>query len=91
MNPLFSRSITITSAILLIYEMIKGELSISLGASNFIDLMIIIAAMCGLFSGILILETPIGDSDSTDAATSLAEITPSDRTRTDKESKNEGD
>ena len=91
MNPLLSRFIILISAGLLIYEMIKGEFSISLETSNFIDSIIIIVAMCGLFLGISIPETPISDLASTDAVTSLAEIAPPVQTRTDEESKNEGD
>lgn len=91
MNPLLSRFIILISAVLLIYEITKGEFNISLETSNVIDLIIIIVAMCGLFLGISIPETPISDSANTDAVTSLAEITHPDRTRTDEESKNEGD
>ena len=90
MNPLISRFIILISAGLLLYEITKGEFNISLETSNVIDLIIIIVAMCGLFLGISIPETPISDLASTDAATSLAEITPPDRTRTDEESNNEG-
>lgn len=91
MNSLLSRFIIIISAGLLIYKMIKGEFSISLETSSFIDSIIIVFAMCGLFLGISIPETPISDSASIDAVTSIAEITPPAQTRTDEESKNEGD
>lgn len=90
MYPLFSRFVTIVSAGLLIFEIIRGEFNLSLETSNFIDLIIIIIAMCGLFLGISIPETPISDLASTDAVTSLAEIAPPVQTRTDEESKNEG-
>ena len=89
MNPLLSRFIILISAGLLIYKMIKGEFSISLETSNFIDSIIIIVAMCGLFLGISIPETPISDLASTDAVISRAEIAPPAQTRTDEESKNE--
>ena len=91
MNSLLSRFIIIISAGLLIYKMIKGEFSISLETSSFIDSIIIVFAMCGLFLGISIPETQISDLASTDAVTFLAEITPPAQTRTDEESKNEGD
>ena len=91
MYPLISRFIIIISAGLLIFEMSKGEFNLSLETSNSIDFIIILVAMCGLFLGISIPETPCSDLASTDAVTSLAEITPPDRTRTDEESKNEGD
>ena len=91
MYSLISRFIIIISAGLLIFEMLKGEFNLSLETSNFIDFVIILVAMCGLFLGISIPETPISDSASIDAVTSIAEITPPAQTRTDEESKNEGD
>ncbi|AFY97178.1 hypothetical protein [Chamaesiphon minutus] len=89
MHSLFLRFIVLVSAGILIYEMIKGEFNLILETSNFMDLIIIIIAMCGLFLGISIPETPISDSASTDAVTSLAKVAPPAQTRTDEESKNE--
>lgn len=91
MHPLVSRFVIIISAVLLIFEIIKGEFNINLKTSNFIDSIIIIVAMCGLFLGISIPETPISDSASTDTVTSLVEIAPPAQIRTDEENKDEGD
>jgi hypothetical protein len=74
MQSLFSRIIIITSAGLLIFEIIKGEYIVRLDTSNSIDVIIIIVAMIGLFLGIFIPETQTSDSASPDAVTSPVEI-----------------
>lgn len=90
-RPLLSRFSPLISAGLLIYKVIKGEFNLSLETSNFVDLIIIILAMYGLFFGISIPETPINDSDITGAVTDLVAIAPPVQSQTGKESKNEGD
>lgn len=73
MQSLTLRAITIASAGLLIFEMIKGSYIIRLDTSNDIDLIIIIAAMTGLFLGIGMYETQTSDSAS--PATAIAPAT----------------
>lgn len=74
MQPLTLRVITIASAGLLIFEMIKGSYIIRLDTSNNIDSIIIIVAMAGLFWGIGMYETQASDSVSPAAAIDPATI-----------------
>ncbi len=75
MQPLILRIITIISAGLLIFEMIQGSYIIRLDTSNYIDSIIIIAAMAGLFLGICMYETQTSDSVSPIAAIDPAATT----------------
>ena len=85
MQSLILRIITIASAGLLIFEMIEESYIIHLDTSNYIDSIIIIAAMAGLFLGIGMYETETSDSVSP-----AAEIDPAMITTSQSES-NEGD
>ena len=85
MQSLTLRIITIASAGLLIFEMIKGSHIIYLDTSNYIDSIIIIAAMAGLSLGICMYETETSDSVSP-----AAEIDPATINTPQSES-NEGD
>lgn len=85
MQSLTLRIITIISAGLLIFEMIKGSYLIRLDTSNYIDSIIIIAAMAGLFFGICMYGTETSDSVSPTAGIDPATIT------TSQSESNEGD
>ena len=64
MQPLALRIITIASAGLLMFEVIKGEHMVHLDTSNAVDSLIIIVAMTGLLVGIFTPEKQISNSDS---------------------------
>ena len=62
MQSLILRIITIASAGLLMFEVIKGEHMVHFDTSNPVDSMIIIVAMTGLLVGIFIPEKQISNS-----------------------------
>jgi hypothetical protein len=66
MQSLILRIITIASAGLLMYEVIKGEHLVHLDTSNAVDSIIIIVAMTGLLVGIFTPEKQISNSANPD-------------------------
>jgi hypothetical protein len=66
MQSLILRIITIASAELLMYEVIKGDHLVHLDTSNAVDSIVIIVAMTGLLLGICTPEKQISNSDSSD-------------------------
>jgi hypothetical protein len=85
MQSLTLRAITIASAGLLIFELIQRSYIIRLDTSNYIDSIIIIVAMAGLFLGICGYEVQTSDLVSPTAAIDPAKIT------TPQSESNEGD
>ena len=66
MQSLTLRIITVVSAGLLMYEVIKGEHMVHLDTSNAVDSIIIIVAMTGLLVGIFTPEKQISNSANPD-------------------------
>ena len=66
MQSLTLRIITIVSAGLLMYEVIKGEQMVHLDTSNAVDSIIIIVAMTGLLVEICTLTEQISNSANPD-------------------------
>lgn len=75
MQSLTLRIITIVSAGLLMYEVIKGEHMVHLDTSNPIDSIIIIVAMTGLLVGICTPEEQISNSANPDTTSSTPATT----------------
>lgn len=73
------RIITIVSAGLLMYEVIKGEHMLHLDTSNSVDSIIIIVAMTGLLVGICTPEKQISNSANPDTTS----LTPTTTVRTE--------
>ena len=69
------RIITIVSAGLLMYEVIKGEHMLHLDTSNSVDSIIIIVAMTGLLVGICTPEKQISNSANPDTTSSTPATT----------------
>ena len=75
MQSLTLRIITIASAGLLMYEVIKGEHLVHLDTSNAVDSIIIIVAMTGLLVGICTPEEQISNSANPDPMSATSATT----------------
>ena len=75
MQSLTLRIITIVSAGLLMFEVIKGEHMVHLDTSNPVDSIIIIVAMTGLLVGICTPEKQISNSANPDPTSSTLATT----------------
>ena len=75
MQSLTLRIITIVSAGLLMYEVIKGEQMVHLDTSNAVDSIIVIVAMTGLLVGICIPEEQISNSANPDPMSATSATT----------------
>ena len=75
MQSLTLRIITIVSAGLLMFEVIKGEHMVHLDTSNAVDSIIVIVAMTGLLAGICIPEEQISNSANPDPMSATSATT----------------
>ena len=75
MQSLTLRIITIVSAGLLMFEVIKGEHMVHLDTSNAVDSIIVIVAMTGSLVGICIPEEQISNSANPDPMSATSATT----------------